>query len=451
MQTTSFHPGRDAPGRGTPTPGFAREGATEYPHFRRPPAPARPRIGAALLLLTACVAPVTGGPSDGTAADSADVETLPGSDTAEIIDDERVFFADTGVLEVGIELSEAAIDELEGLPTEYVSGAMIFRGERYEPVGVRLKGSSTYQWLDGKPAWKLKFDEFEPGVKVFGLERLTLDSNYWDGAMMAETLAYRTWRLSGNPAPRTGYANVTLNGEPYGLYTIVEAMDDTFIDTNWPGSEGGLYEMCRSCDFNLDCAQYPIQETGDNFDEFGLARACASAATGNEADMRTAFDWDRLTRYMALERVVNHADSYSYNRNNYYVYHDPLTEQLTLTPWGADSTFSYTYPPDEVRPCEPGYFDNLAANPGAYLASWCMGNEACWADVEAHMLELSEQMVADDLQGFILATHDRLAESVAADPRWPWGVDTWESKVDCFHQWVVNRPAQVEAFVEQPR
>ena len=412
-----------------------------------PAAPAGTVTFGAVLLLAAC-----GPPAEPAALRAppklSDEEELPGGAGGELPPDENVFFADTGVLDVSIELSDAAIEQLAGSPDEYVAGAMIFGRERFEPIGVRLKGSSTYQWLDGKPAWKLKFDEFETGARVQGLERLTLDSNYWDGAVMAETLAYRMWRLSGNPAPRTGYANVTLNGEAYGLYTIVEAMDDGFIDHNWPKSEGALYEMCRSCDFNLDCAQYPLQESGDNFDEFGLARACADAATGQEDTMRSAFDWERLTRFMALERVLNHADSYSYNRNNYYVYHDPLTGQLTLTPWGADSTYSYTYPPDEDRRCEPGYFDNLAADPGAYVASWCMGNAACWADVKAEMLVVSDLMVATDLQGFILATHDRLAESVAADPRWPWGVDTWEAKVDCFHQWVVNRPALVEAFVE---
>ena len=396
-------------------------------------------------LLLACTAPPTPIAARPTTDDdpSADpVETIAGETPAEIDP-----FADTGVLALGVELSAAAIAQLEGAPTEYVPGALIWGGERYEPVGIRLKGNSTYQWLDGRPAWKVKFDEYIPGLRVWGLERLTLDSNYWDGSMMAETLAYRVFRRAGNPAPRTGYAQVRLNGELLGLYTVVESMDDGFVEAWWPDSEGGLYEMCRSCDFNLDCSGYELQETGENFDPSGLSRACDAAATGDEAAIRAHFDWDRLVRYMALERVVNHADSYSYNRNNYYVYHDPLDDRLTLTPWGADSTFSYSYPPDEDRPCEPGYFDNLASDPGAWLASWCLQTPSCWADVETEMTRLGQLLVEEDLAGFVDITHDRIADAVAADPTWPWGLDTWEEKVDCFGRWIEDRPAQIEAFV----
>jgi spore coat protein CotH len=356
-------------------------------------------------------------------------------------------FTDAEVFEFGIELDAAAIDALALAPTEYVSGAFVYNGRRYEPVGVRLKGNSTYQWLDGRPAWKVRFNEYEPELRFYGLERLTLDSNYWDGSMMAETLAYRAWRLSGNPAPRTGYANVSFNGELYGLYTIVEAMDDGFIDSAYPDTEGTLWEMCRSCDFQLDCSMYPLQEEGAAADPSGLSRACAAAASGSEAEIRAHFDWERLTRYFALERVVNHSDSYGYNRNNYYVYHDPTTDQVSLSPWGADSTFSYSYPPDEDRPCEPGYFDNLTRDPGAYLAVWCRGNAACWADVRAEMSLLADLIEAEGLAAYAAETAARLRPSVEADPRWPWGVETFDKKSACFEQWLLDRPAQVRAYV----
>lgn len=408
------------------------------------------RRGAFLLLVAACTPedPVAIRP----AAEETDppeepdeIEQIGGGEAAE--EDERLLFADTGVLAFGIELSAEAEAQLAAAPTEYVEGAFVFRGERFAPVGVRLKGNSTYQWLDGRPAWKIKFDEYTAGARFRGLERLTLDSNYWDGSMMAETLAYRLWRLADAPAPRTGYARVSYNGQLYGLYTIVESMDDGFVEANWPGSEGGLWEMCRSCDLNLDCSQYELQETGDNFDESGLLRACDAARSGDAEQIRAHFDWARLTRYMALERVANHADSYSYNLNNHYLYHDPLTDWVTLTPWGADSTFSYSYPPDEERPCEPGYFDNLANDPGAWLATWCRATPECWTDVKAEMSGLAELLVAEDFAGYVDHTRDRIAEAVAEDPTWPWGVDTWTEKSECFHQWISDRPAQVEAFV----
>lgn len=398
------------------------------------------------VLVAGCLAtPEALPPSAAPPADEA--IALPGGSGEDNGPDEPAFFADTGVLDLEIELDEAAIAALAAAPTEYVEGAFTFRGERYEPVGVRLKGSSTYQWLDARPAWKLKFDEYIPGLRVEGRERLTLDSNYWDGSMMAETLAYRTWRLAGNPAPRTGYANVRFNGDLVGLYTIVESMDDQFVEANWPDSNGGLYEMCRSCDFDRDCGDYPPQDLGEAHDESGLPRACAAAASGEEEEIRAHFDWARLTRYIALERAVNHNDSYSYNLNNYYLYHDPLTDSVTLSPWGVDSTWSYSYPPDEDRPCEPGYFDALNTTAGAYLTRWCRANAACWADVEAHTLEIADLMEETDLAGFAAETEARIADSVAADPRWPWGIDTFHAKASCFQTWIEDRPAQLRSSV----
>lgn len=371
----------------------------------------------------------------------------PVGEAAEALGASPTFWETDRLWTMEIELSAEAIAQLALSPTDYVPGAFILDGRRFEPVGVRLKGNSTFQPLDARPALKIKADEYVPGARIWGLERITLNSNYWDASMMAETLAYGLWRRAGAPAPRTAYANVSVNGALKGLYTVVEAMDDDFVDANWPGSEGGLYEMCRSCDLNLDCAAYPLQETGTRFDPTGLPRACAAAASGEEAQIRAHFDWAQLTRYFALERVANHADSYAYNRNNHYLYHNPDTDQVTLSPWGADSTFSYSYPPDEVRPCEPGLFDNLHNEPGAYLATWCRNNAACWSDVKAEMLRLADLIEEERYADEVGRIASRIEASVAADPTWPWGLSTWESRRDCFATWIADRPAQVRDFV----
>lgn len=404
-----------------------------------------PRYPTRVLLLLACqtdlAAPVT------LASDAAPVERVPGTGDEDDDDPSDLdVYADTGILSFGIELDQAAIDTLAAAPTTYVTGTFTFRDERHEGVGVRLKGNSTYQWLDGKPAWKVKFDESDVGARFHGLERLTLDSNYWDGSQMAETLAYRVWREADAPAPRTGYARVTFNGEPYGLYTIVEAMDDDFVRRWWPDSGGGLYEMGRTCDFDADCSCYEIQETGPNFDPDGLGHACAAAASGDATEIRAHWDWERFVRFQAVERVVNHPDTYSYNLNNYFVYHDPLTDRVTLTPWGADSTFSYAYPPNEPKPCQPGIFDDLAGSPSGYMAQWCMADATCLADVRTSMLEVADQLEQRDLAGRVDQTAARIRDAVAEEPRWPWGIETFESQVDCFRTWITDRPAQVRAW-----
>lgn len=405
-----------------------------------------------MILALACVATVPDGGPAASASDGAeDAEVAPGGAGVESedvpVDPTAFVFADTGILDLAIELDEGSLRALAEDPKSYVTGTVRFGGQTYSPVGVALKGSSTYQWITGKPAWKIRFDEFDEGLRFHGLKRLTLNSNYWDGAQMAETLAYRTFREADVPAPRTGYATVSLNGDADGLYTIVEAMDDDFMDRNWPGSNGGIYEMQRTCDVNLDCSCYELQDSGPEFDPDGITRACAAAATGNESEIRAHWDWKRLTTFIAVEYVVNHPDSYSFNLNNYFLYHDPETDFASISPWGADSTFSYAYPPDADQACEPGLFDDFGSFPRGYLATWCRANEACWADVSAAMLDVADQLEANDLAGRVTTTHDRIAAAVEAETRWPWGMDTFEGQVACFQTWITDRPERVRAFV----
>jgi hypothetical protein len=387
------------------------------------------------------------GGEDVAVADTSAPESVPGAAEPGDPPDLDVF-ADTGILQFELELANDQIDALQANPKEWVQGTFRWRDEEYTPVGIHLKGNSTYQWLDGKPAWKLKFDEYVEGGRFHGKERLTLNSNYWDGSQMAETLAYRTWRKADSPAPRTGYAQVTFNGEAYGLYTIVEAMDDQFVERWWPGSDGGLYEMNRSCDFDQDCACYELQDQGANFDASGLHRACAAAVTGDLDAIQATWDWERFLSFQAVERVVNHPDTYSYNLNNYYVYHDPLTDTVALTPWGADSTFTYVYPPNDVtHACEAVYLDDLATTPGAYMAQWCMRDPTCWPAAKARMLDVADQLEDDDLLDLVDETHDRIAGAVASEPRWPWGYETFEYQVACFRDWIGRRPDVIRQWV----
>ena len=56
-------------------------------------------------------------------------------------------------------------------------------------------------------------------------------------------------------------------------------------------------------------------------------------------------------------------------------------------------------------------------------------------------------MEETDLAGFAAETEARIADSVAADPRWPWGIDTFHAKASCFQTWIEDRPAQLRSSV----
>jgi len=361
----------------------------------------------------------------------------------------ETLFSDERVHHITIELSDASIAALELDPGSYVEGAVTLGQRRLEPVGVRLKGNSSWQWIDEKPAWKIKLDRFVDGWELCGLERVTLHNNVWDTSMMAETLAYAAFREAGSPAPRTGYATAALNGENLGLYTLVEAMDGDFVEHRWPGSQGALWEMTRDCDFTGGCDCFELQWQGDDYDPGVLTRACEAVAARSAEALWEVFDRDAVLAFLAAEMVVNHPDSYSYNLNNWHMVHDSLEDCIALSPWGADSTFIYYYPPSGDHACEVwSRYDNFTDGIYGDITEFCRADAQCWDQLAAATLAAADVVEAMDLPSRVERTRELISEHVHADPRIAWPADYFEHKTDCLIPWTEARPQAVRDWVE---
>ncbi|MFT5685185.1 MAG: spore coat protein H [Myxococcota bacterium] len=406
-----------------------------------------------LLLLSACSVdppPATPDTSDDTplsddTAHPGDTtpETIVGSETSEVD-----IFAPSTVHHFTLTLPETAIDALRSEPTEWVSGTLTFQGETWAQVAVRVKGSSSFQDIDHKPAMKLKFHEYLPEQRFHELERLTLNNEVWDPTMMAENLSYEAWRDNGSPAPRTGYAAITLNDRYLGLYAILESMDDDFIDHQWPDSNGGLWEMTRNCDFDSDCSCFSLQETGSAAVEDAIMQGCEAVSTGTTEALKAAFDWEALIAFLAVELSVNHPDSYSFNLNNFFVYHDPNTDRLSLSPWGADSTFIYAYPPSSPNPdCQPLYNDVLTdPTPSGWLMDFCLDDPTCAADLRAKVLEVADWMEDSDLTDRMATTTAMLDPYAALETQVNWTLSDRAQRVGCFIEWTEQRPEELREW-----
>ncbi|MFM2024813.1 MAG: hypothetical protein RLZZ56_826, partial [Actinomycetota bacterium] len=83
-------------------------------------------------------------------------------------------------------------------------------------VGVRLKGATTRKFQ--KASFKIKFDAFIKDQRFKGLKRLTLNAMMTDPSQVHEVTSYRLFRAAGVPAPRAGFARVSIDGSYIGLY-----------------------------------------------------------------------------------------------------------------------------------------------------------------------------------------------------------------------------------------
>ena len=254
-------------------------------------------------------------------------------------------FDPTTVLEIDLAIGEESRAALGRAPREYVPAQLSVRGHTEQPlsVGLRIKGRlGSLRRLDQKPAWKIKIDFTVPDQRFLGRERLTLNNLVQDASQIHEWAAYTIFRTLDLPAPRLGYAFVRLDGEIYGVYTIIETPDNDLLG-RWFASTQHLYEGTYGHDLFSNGVEQFEADRGDPLDRSDL-RAVVERLEGAPleefyANSDDLVHWDRVLMTMAVEVWTGHWDGYAPTRNNYYFHFDDAG-MLTLLPWGADQTFN---------------------------------------------------------------------------------------------------------------
>lgn len=283
------------------------------------------------------------------------------------------------VVVVDLQLPPASVAALEAEPEEYVEGTFSLAPTDGTPggvgsfsapltVGIRLKGESSFRDLDGKAAFKVKFNEFVKGQRFLGLKNLTLNNMVQDPSMVHEALAFAAFRAAGVPAPRTGYADVRVNGEEFGMHLNLETLDDVALERLFGSFEEPpqhLYEGQAGIDVvpgDADEFEVDEGEEGDRSDLEALIDAVAAPSPGFSERVAGLADLEEMAQMWAVERYVGHWDGYSTQPHNYYLYSDPLGE-FQMLPWGADQAWTLA---------KLGF-----GPPGAALFEACFGDPAC--------------------------------------------------------------------------
>ena len=128
----------------------------------------------------------------------------------------------------------------------YTSCNVIIDGEAFKNVGIRGKGntslSSVKNMDSDRYSFKVEFDQYENGKTYHGLDKLCLNNIIQDNTYMKDYLAYTLMNDFGVDAPLCSYVYITVNGEDWGLYLAVEAIEDSFLERNYGSSYGDLYK-----------------------------------------------------------------------------------------------------------------------------------------------------------------------------------------------------------------
>jgi hypothetical protein len=334
-----------------------------------------------------------------------------------------------------IALSEASMAKLAEDPYTYVEGGFRYGPFSFERVGVRLKGNASFRTLDEKPAFKVKLNYYTRGQRLFGLETFTLNNLEQDPTMLRETLAYAVFRAAGVPASRTGYAEVSLNGELLGLYLNIETVDDSFLAHNFDDPSGGLYEGDYGDDLHPSHVWRFEHDEGSNLERTDLL--AFTEWVHREGDQvfyepASLLDADEYWSFSAAEAVVGHWDGY-WIAHNYRVYHEPTLDKWSFLPWGMDQTLR--------RRIEP--FEQLS-----YLPRRCREHARCLPDYVRRVREVIDIFESLDLESNYERIADFIDDAARRDPRKSFSNGTMDSKRDVLVNFIQERPDELRGMLD---
>ncbi len=309
--------------------------------------------------------------------------------------------------ELGLEIDPEHIAALETQPREYVPATIVYGGERFGPVGVRLKGQNSFQPIDDKPSLRLKIDEYIDGQTFFGLKDLTLNNMIDDPSQMHERLAYTVAREAWLPASMANHLRLTINGESYGLYANVETVKKRMIGSWFEDNDGTLYEA-TDVDFAPQYVDSYEIVSGDEDRSLIAGLATALAMPDPDAALAAAsqyVDLEHFQRFWAMESVVGQFDAFPYSLpgDDYYLYADPETHKLWFLPSGMDETFfAADFSPMQTQ---------------SILAARCHESPSCFQAYVDQTWDVMAVVESIDLEGERARVEAEIAPYVADDAK----------------------------------
>ncbi len=363
------------------------------------------------------------------------------------------------VSRINLGLSPEAIEALENEPDEYVKGTFSLALTDGTPGGsetkltpspinaeIRLKGSTSFEGIHEKAAFKIKFKKSE---RFLGLRKMTLNNMVEDPSMIHETLAYAAFRAAGVPAPRTGFAEVSVNGELIGVELDLETLDVDFLEKHFgPFDEATqhLYEGEDGTDVTPGSASKFEIDEGEETSRADLEALIAAVnAEGSPFSTRVApyADLEEMTAMWAVEKYVGQWDGYSgqvgaEQPNNYYLYSSPAGV-FQMFPWGLDETW-------QLNNRIP--FDGKAG----VLFDKCLEDETCAAEYRAALRSATGGIGAAGLGTLAEEAANLLApwqQAEADEGRPKYSIGDIAEAVEGTEDFVARRGGEAEAWLAE--
>lgn len=258
------------------------------------------------------------------------------------------------VINIDIVIDESDWEDLKQNPlnkTMYNITAII-DGEKVSNIGIRTKGDSTLNQLASNDntdrySYKIDFDYYDSSTNFYGLTKLNLNCAYQDNSYMKNNLSYKLFKMMGVPYCEAGFAYITINGEEWGLYEMIEGVEESYLIKNFgiENSTGDLYKPdgtgsdLKWIDDNYSSyTEMNLKTNKDTTDNSKLIAFLNAINNTDGADLEKYLNVDEALRYFAVNTALANMDSYQGSmKHNYYLYE--IDGVFQILPWDYNLAF----------------------------------------------------------------------------------------------------------------
>jgi len=241
-----------------------------------------------------------------------------------------------------------------------LTASITIDGIKYEDVGVRHKGNSSYYNVRKTGSTKLPFNikanHKKKGQRFKGgYESLKLSNVFRDPSFVREVLAYE---IAGKymPSPKANFVRLYINGELLGLYNNTESIDEKFLEEKFGTNNGTLVkcdpnwhgEIKKGCKKGQNGSlNYLGKDSTCYFDFYEMKSdhgwsdlvKLTKVLEDNSKDLSKHLNIDRALWMLAYNNVLVNLDSYTGRLcHNYYIYKDHDGVFNTI-PWDMNLNF----------------------------------------------------------------------------------------------------------------
>ncbi len=237
---------------------------------------------------------------------------------------------------------------------KYMETTINFDGQIINSTGIRLKGNSSFAGSGIKKSIKLKFNKYVSGQKLDGMDKINLNNNFNDPTLMREKLFLDVLGETNVYAPRCVYSRVYINNNYWGLYTIVDQIEKTYLETNFVDNDGNLYKgdknpwmTCANLSYSPDPMDYRdcyTLKTNESLNDWtGLENLIDiinnTPLPNYNNTLNAALDATSFINAWAANIVFVNVDSYVETGHNFYIYENPANGKFQWISWDVNESF----------------------------------------------------------------------------------------------------------------